>query len=62
MRKVKEVFYDKERNSIEVRFDDGGISMPMYGTSSMDLTNALHHTISEINNLEVTCPYPMEAL
>jgi len=58
MRQVRRVWVD-ERNSLEVRFDDGGCSVQINGSSALKLAGALEYMAHEIRRLETEKPYPV---
>lgn len=57
MRHLRKLWLDEAANFIEVRFDDGGCSIPIRGTSSERLIEALEYLIDTISYLERNSPY-----
>ena len=58
MRRVLRVWFDDFENSVEVRFDDGGVSSRMTGNRAKDLADAFDYAAQLIRDLERKSPYP----
>lgn len=58
MRTLEALWLDKETNTIEVRFDDGGCAVQMPGSDTETLRKALIVLEQRIQELERQCPYP----